>query len=225
MTIPWLNSGQQVSDRPNTEPIDEHSLYSPFSVVFYSDCVQEEYGDCLTNDRSLHGLRSFTDCFDKLKTVLLFRVLSTSSDFHERLRSFKGSKSCRTVQLKRSKKRKVNIFWKLLYVAFSLLISCGKHKQRDSSSVLYKKSLIKKIPVRISIGSKISWISLKIVNNNHRQTINKKPRSVFLDCNNCGYLRVIAEADICHKISKHLEINNKFQGITYQKSFLNSDKR
>lgn len=219
MTIPWLNSGQQVSDRPNTEPIDEHSLYSPFSVVFYSDCEDEEYGDSLTNDRSIHGLRSLTDCF---KTVLLLKVLSTSSDFHERLRSCKGSKACR---IKRSKKRKVNIFWKLLYVAFSLLISCGKHKQRNSSTVLYKKSLIKKIPVRISVGSKISWISVKIVNNNHKQTSNKKPRSVFLDCNNCGYLRVIAETDICHKISKHLEINNKFQGITYQKSFLNSDKR
>lgn len=222
MTIPWLNSGQQVSvsDLPNTEPIDEQSLYSPFSVVFYSD---EECRDDFTQE-SLRGLRSLTDCFDKLKTVLLFRVLSTSSEFHERLRSCEGSKACRTVQFKRSKKRKVNIFWKLLYVAFSLLITCGKHKQRKSSTVLYRKSLIKKIPVCISIfNSKISWISVKIVNNNHRQTRNKKPRSVFLDCNNCGYLRVIAEADICHKISKHLEINSKFQGIKYRKSFLNSD--
>jgi hypothetical protein len=51
MTIPWINSGCQVtdSDQPSTEPTDEQSVYSPYGVVlnsnFESDRTESQYND------------------------------------------------------------------------------------------------------------------------------------------------------------------------------------
>lgn len=126
MTIPWLPSGHQVCDCSNTEPSDEHSVYSPFGLVH--SLTQEPYlNENVTDDQddTVADSRFLFDCFYQLRTVILFKYLSGNSVVSEEKRvllskdktEFKRS----SIHCKIPPKRKIGLFWKLFYISFALL--------------------------------------------------------------------------------------------------------
>lgn len=162
MTIPWINSGCQVtdSDQPSTEPTDEQSVYSPYGVVlnsnFESDRTESQYND----ETSLRS-DDISDCFYKLKTVIFLRVLSSTAQIHNKFSTSEAIKRSNILQIKRSRKRKINTFWKLIYTAYSLLISSEfKQKVKFCDKSLLGKNYLKNKSFHFFNGSKVRWISV-----------------------------------------------------------------
>lgn len=162
MTIPWINRGCQVtdSDQPSTEPADEQSVYSPYGVVLNSNFESYRTESQYIDETSLRS-DDISDCFYKLKTVIFFmRVFSSTAQIHNKFPTVEAIKRSNISQIKRSRKRKINTFWKLIYTAYSLLISSDIKPVKFCDKSLLGKKYLKNKSVLFFNGSKVRWISI-----------------------------------------------------------------
>lgn len=214
-----MNSGHQAtdSDPTSTRPTDEDSVYSPYGVVFNSS-TEIDYTETERHEESSGGLTAVLDCFYKLKTVFLLKVL-TSATCNGRSNILQSQKLVRRssiLVLKRPRKKRVPTFWKLSFIAFSFLISSHwkgttEIKFRNSSG----KYCCKKITVPFSSGNEISIggnFSSSVTST--KICIIKTKKSKFVALLKLWIFQRITTAELIQRLQFHLTNQSEISIVT-----------
>lgn len=152
MTIPWLPSGHQVCDTSNTEPADEQSVYSPFGIACTFIQEPKLELDVVTQNDIIDNRNIFKDSVKQIRTVLLLRricrILHTG-DVKKPFEVTKGSLRDKSI-LKQPRKKKVHLFWKVVYIAVTLLthwvsVDDSLEEIRGSNSAKSNRGLNRKL--------------------------------------------------------------------------------